>query len=119
MIDRIGRVPCVGARIAGIVFSAPYFRLKMKPPALKVLGAATAAAAGAVLLRPFRGAAVTCPAGAAQCGGGCCEAGATCNFGLGCCCPKGTAPCGNTCCNKGIACLSVANSLCGCPPQYP
>src|SRR5438067_13464210 len=85
--------------------------------ALKVLGAATAAAAGALLLRPFRGAAVTCPAGAAQCGGGCCEAGATCNFGLGCCCPKGTAPCGNTCCNKGIACLSVANSLCGCPPK--
>jgi hypothetical protein len=54
---------------------------------LKMFGAATAAAAAATVLKPFR----------AQ--------GA---------CASGQTPCGDTCCDAGVACLNAANGTCGC-----
>src|SRR6266542_6403382 len=84
--------------------------------ALKIFGATAAATAGAMLLKPFRGGAVTCPAGSQFCGQGCCLNGGTCSDpASSCCCPKGTAPCGRTCCQSGVACIDRTNGLCGCP----
>ena len=84
--------------------------------ALKMLGMTGAAAAAAVLLKPFRGGAVTCPAGSQVCGQGCCPAGGTCSSpSLNCCCLKGQTPCGPKCCNKGIACVDPYSGICGCP----
>src|SRR4051794_5595609 len=84
--------------------------------ALKVIGATAAATITAAVLRPRRGGAATCPAGASVCGQGCCDKGATCaSPSTSCCCPKGTTPCGTSCCNKGVACLDSVQALCGCP----
>ena len=84
--------------------------------ALKILGAAAAAAAGAAVLRPLRASAISCPAGVASCGQGCCPKGGSCSDpASSCCCPKGTAPCGQSCCKSGIACIDRSRGLCGCP----
>jgi len=83
---------------------------------LKALGAGAAGAVAATFLKPFRGDAVTCPAGTAACGPGCCPPGGVCTDSVaGCCCPAGSTPCGPSCCSSGVACIDRARGLCGCP----
>ncbi|GEM_PF-2583424 len=85
---------------------------------LKMFGAAAIGAVGAVVLRPFQGNAVTCPAGSAICGQGCCPKGGSCtDAASSCCCPKGTTPCGPSCCQTGVACVDADRGLCGCPAK--
>src|SRR5438270_13380395 len=88
--------------------------------ALKLLGATALAAAGAVVLLPFQGGAVTCPAGSPVCGQGCCPQGGPCTDPASSgCCRKGVTPCGPSCCQIRIACVDASRRLCGCPAGPP
>jgi len=81
---------------------------------LRVFGTAVAAAAGAAVLKPFRGDASACPPGTALCGATCCKG--TCSqASTSCCCVAGQTPCGPACCKAGVACLNRSTGLCGCP----
>jgi hypothetical protein len=86
--------------------------------ALKLMGAAAAAATAGVVLRPFQ-AQASCTAGTTPCGTTCCPGGVACrDFKNSICgCSPGFAACGTTCCqNQGDFCAFIGGKCAACCP---